>query len=216
MYPTYNFQWQNPILLTDIYPMRLQKLRDVLLFYKEADLWAEYKNKNIADLAADVKTYEAGMTAARALELPQYTDLKAYFQMKDVRTAFRQIQLGSTDEALAWTQRNHDVFITSWPNDIAGERGLYDQLADRVRPQRQLGFLRDRGTDLEHRPADRDSADQPKSPPRWRSTHAPDRSAMAMRITNGPSPCCTIMRQANRMKRPQLAHTSREPPSLPR
>ena len=76
---TYHFQWQNPILLKDIYPMRLQKLRDFLLFYKEADLWAEYKNKTIASLAADVKAYEAGMTAARAAELKQYADLKKHF-----------------------------------------------------------------------------------------------------------------------------------------
>ena len=54
---TYHFQWQNPILLKDIYPMRLQKLRDFLIFYKEADLWAEYKDKNISALAADVKAY---------------------------------------------------------------------------------------------------------------------------------------------------------------
>ena len=32
------FQWQNDILLKDIYPMRLVKLRDVLVFFKEADL----------------------------------------------------------------------------------------------------------------------------------------------------------------------------------
>ena len=76
MSPTYNFQWQNPILLKDIYPMRLQKLRDFLLFYKEADLWAEYRNKNVSALAADVKEYEAGMAAARAAELKQYSDLK--------------------------------------------------------------------------------------------------------------------------------------------
>ena len=43
MAANYYFQWQNPILLKDIYPMRLQKLRDFLVFYKEADLWAEYK-----------------------------------------------------------------------------------------------------------------------------------------------------------------------------
>ena len=65
MATTYYFQWQNPILLNDIYPMRLQKLRDFLIFYKEADLWAEYKGKNISALAADVKAYEAGISAAR-------------------------------------------------------------------------------------------------------------------------------------------------------
>ena len=63
------FQWQNDILLKDIYPMRLVKLRDVLVFFKEADLWAEYKNKNIAALTADVAEYKRGMEAARKAEI---------------------------------------------------------------------------------------------------------------------------------------------------
>ena len=51
---TLNFQWQNDILMKTIYPMRLNKLRDFLIYYKEVDLWAEYKNKDISMLKADV------------------------------------------------------------------------------------------------------------------------------------------------------------------
>ncbi|MEN4042776.1 MAG: hypothetical protein ROW39_10555 [Anaerolineaceae bacterium] len=36
------FQWQNPILLKTIYPMREQKLRDFLLFDYEVQLWEKY------------------------------------------------------------------------------------------------------------------------------------------------------------------------------
>lgn len=139
--PTYNFQWQNPILLKDIYPMRLQKLRDFLLFYKEADLWAEYKDKNISMLAADVKTYEAGMTAARAAELKQYTDLKMYFLNKDARTLFAKYR-PIDEEALALIQKNHDLFASSWPKDIRGERTFVQSRMASFKTQ--LGFLRDR------------------------------------------------------------------------
>ena len=141
MSPTYNFQWQNPILLKDIYPMRLQKLRDFLIFYKEADLWAEYKNKNISTLAADVKEYEAGMTAARTAELKQYTDLKKHFMTKDVGGLYARY-MPFEPEALALIQKNHDVFIASWPKDIRGERTFIQSRIESFKTQ--LGFLRDR------------------------------------------------------------------------
>lgn len=141
MSPTYNFQWQNPTLLKDIYPMRLQKLRDFLIFYKEADLWAEYKNKNISTLAADVAEYEKGMDAARAAELKQYSDLKAYFLTKDVRNLFAKYS-PIEEEALGLIQKNHDIFIATWPKDIRGERTFIQSRIESFKTQ--LGFLRDR------------------------------------------------------------------------
>jgi hypothetical protein len=138
---TYNFQWQNPILLKDIYPMRLQKLRDFLIYYKEADLWAEYKNKNVAALAADVKEYEAGMGAARAAELKQYSDLKKHFLTKDVRGLFAKY-MPFEEEALGLIQKNHDIFIATWPRDIRGERVFIQSRIESFKTQ--LGFLRDR------------------------------------------------------------------------
>jgi hypothetical protein len=138
---TYNFQWQNPILLKDIYPMRLQKLRDFLLFYKEADLWAEYRNKSISALAPDVKAYEAGMDAARTAELKQYADLKKHFLTKDVRGLFAKYT-PFEEEALALIQKNHDIFIATWPKDIRGERVFVQSRIESFKTQ--LGFLRDR------------------------------------------------------------------------
>ena len=141
MATTYNFQWQNPILLKDIYPMRLQKLRDFLLFYKEADLWAEYRNKNVAALAADVKEYEAGMAAARAAELKQYSDLKKFFLTKDARGLYARY-MPFDEEAVGLIQKNHDIFIATWPKDIRGERPF---IQSRIQSfMTQLGFLRDR------------------------------------------------------------------------
>jgi len=146
--PTYNFQWQNPILLKDIYPMRLQKLRDVLIFYKEADLWAEYKNKNTATLAADVAEYEKGSSAARAAELKEYTDLKKHFLTRDVGGLYPRY-MPFEPEALALIQKNHDVFIVSWPKDIRGERTFIQSRIESFKIQ--LGFLRDRIRFLQRR-----------------------------------------------------------------
>lgn len=141
MSPTYNFQWQNPILLKDIYPMRLQKLRDFLIYYKEADLWAEYKNKDISALAADVAEFEKGMSAARAAELKQYSDLKRFFQTKDVRGLYAKY-MPFEEESVKLIQTNHDLFISSWPKDIRGERGFVQSRIQSF--MTQLGFLRDR------------------------------------------------------------------------
>ncbi len=40
----YQYQWQNPELVQTIYPFRLPKLRDFLLYYKEIDLWKTFRN----------------------------------------------------------------------------------------------------------------------------------------------------------------------------
>ncbi|KXK15957.1 MAG: hypothetical protein UZ14_CFX002000130 [Chloroflexi bacterium OLB14] len=138
---TFNFQWQNPILLKDIYPMRLQKLRDFLIYYKEADLWAEYKNKDISTLKTDVDEYEKGMDDARAKEFKTYITLKKYFLIKDVRGFFVKYK-PIEEEAMALIQKNHDLFIASWPKDIRGERAFIQSRIESFKTN--LGFLRDR------------------------------------------------------------------------
>ena len=135
------FQWQNDILLKDIYPMRLVKLRDFLVFYKEADLWVEYKNKDISTLQSDVQAYMKGMETTRTEELKKYSTLKNYFMTKDARsfyTKYKPIE----EEAMALIQKNHDYFIASWPKDIRGERTFIQSRIESFKTQ--LGFLRDR------------------------------------------------------------------------
>lgn len=141
MAASYNFQWQNPILLKDIYPMRLAKLRDFLLYFKEADLWAEYKDKDISTLAADVKAYEDGMDAARSAGFKQYSNLKAYFLTKDVKGFFVKYN-PLEPEALALIQKNHDLFAASWPKDIRGERSFIQSRIESFKIN--SGILRDR------------------------------------------------------------------------
>ena len=47
----YNFNWQNPVLLKKIYPFRLEKLRDFLLYYTEIDLVQQYRALGKSDPA---------------------------------------------------------------------------------------------------------------------------------------------------------------------
>ncbi|NWF65235.1 MAG: hypothetical protein HXY38_13130 [Chloroflexi bacterium] len=141
MAAVYRFQWQNPQLLKDIYPMRIPKLRDFLIFYKEADLWAEYKDKDISTLSKDVKEYEDGMDAARATEFKTYSTLKTYFLTKDVKPFFVKYK-PIEEEAMALIQKNHDLFAAAWPKDIRGERTFIQSRIESFKTN--LGFLRDR------------------------------------------------------------------------
>lgn len=115
------FQWQNEFLCKTIYPMRLQKLRDFLVYYREVDLWAEYKNKDIAALKSEVDAYLKGIENARVEEFKKYSTLKNYFLTADVRSQFTKYK--PIDEAeLAEIHKSHQIFISSWPKDIRGER----------------------------------------------------------------------------------------------
>lgn len=136
-----NFQWQNEILCKDIYPMRLQKLRDFLMYYREADLWAQYKDGDLSTLAAEAKEYDDGMDIMRVTAFKQYSNLKIYFMTPNVQTIFLKYKPIEAD-AMALIQKNHDLFISSWPKDIRGERTFIKSRIASL--QTQLGFLRDR------------------------------------------------------------------------
>lgn len=116
--PVY-FQWQNEILCNDIYPMREAKLRDFLVYYKEIDLWAEYKDKK--DLNKDIEEFTKSQKLAAAGAYKMYTSMRDYFMRPDVRPYY--LKFKPVDEAeLEEINRMHGVFISSWPKDIRGER----------------------------------------------------------------------------------------------
>jgi cation transport regulator ChaB len=113
------FQWQNEILCKDIYPMRETKLRDFLVFFKEIDLWKEYKDKK--DLSRDIAEYTQAQKTAAAAAYKEYTSKREYFMQPDVRAQY--LSFKPLDEAeLAEINRMHGIFISSWPKDIRGER----------------------------------------------------------------------------------------------
>ncbi len=75
----YKFQWQNPFLAQTIYPLRETKLRDFLIFFKEIDLWAEYKNKSDAQLELEKKGYIEQQHSLMSNTLEHNMRLRAYF-----------------------------------------------------------------------------------------------------------------------------------------
>src|SRR5215213_2681915 len=82
------FQWQNETLLKTIYPLRERKLRDFLIYYKEIDLWAEYKDKKIEALQAEVQAHIVSRENALITAYKSYKTLYAYFTKEDVRTQY--------------------------------------------------------------------------------------------------------------------------------
>ena len=118
-----HFQWQNEILCKSIYPMREEKLRDFLVYFQEVDLWAEYKNKS--DLAGDIKEYTEAQKLAAAAAYKMYSSMQKYFMQPDVRAYYREYK--PIDEAeLAEINRLHEIFISSWPKDIRGEKSFVE------------------------------------------------------------------------------------------
>ena len=138
---TFHFQWQNDFLRKTIYPIREIKLRDFLIYYKEVDLWKEYKGKDISTLKKDVDEYQNGIETAKITEFKKYSSLKNYFLTKDVKSSF--VKYKPIDElALAEIHKIHNIFSTSWAKDIRGERSFILMRIDSLKLQ--IGFLKDR------------------------------------------------------------------------
>jgi hypothetical protein len=123
------FQWQNEVLLKTIYPLREMKLRDFLVYYKEIDLWAQYKDKKIEDLQAEVKAYIAARENALVTAYKSYKTLYAYFTQEDVRTRY-MAKYKLTDEAeLAKLKELHRMFLSYLPKyaDVRKEKYFVTQ-----------------------------------------------------------------------------------------
>ena len=104
------FQWQNEVLLKTIYPLREMKLRDFLVYYREIDLWAAYKDQNIEDLQSEVKAYIEARENALVTAYKSYKTLYAYFTQEDVRTRY-MAKYRLTDEVeLAKIKELHRLF----------------------------------------------------------------------------------------------------------
>ena len=123
------FQWQNEVLLKTIYPLREMKLRDFLVYYKEIDLWVEYKDKKIENLQADVEAYIEARENALVTAYKSYKTLYAYFTQGDVRTRY-MAKYKLTDEAeLAKIKELHRLFLSYLPKyaDVRKEKYFVTQ-----------------------------------------------------------------------------------------
>jgi hypothetical protein len=106
------FQWQNDVLRTTIYPRREVMLTNFLVFYREIELWAEYKNK---DISGEIKDYHDRKKLAVEQSVQMYLDARNYFLKLDVRAdyaaKFGQIDEGALQKILAF----HKTFSTYLP-----------------------------------------------------------------------------------------------------
>jgi DNA-binding CsgD family transcriptional regulator len=89
--PTYNFQWQNPVLRKTIYPFREKKLRDFLLYFKEVDLWRASGNAQV----------DAKVSAALVREHNKLEALLAHskVEQKRVKKALKEVEEKHRDTA---------------------------------------------------------------------------------------------------------------------
>lgn len=123
------FQWQNEVLLKTIYPLREMKLRDVLIYFAEIDLWSEYKDRSIADIQDEVQSHIQAQSTLVVERYQAYQKMRAYFQQTDLR-AFWEDLLGVVDETeLTKIHQVHTVFATYLPKttDIRREKSLVFQ-----------------------------------------------------------------------------------------
>lgn len=129
MAETMYFQWQNEVLLRTIYPLREMKLRDFLTYYKEIDLWADYKDRRIEDLRPEVDAHIKARESALVTAYKSYQTLRAYFLQEDVRTWYMAKYKLTDETELAKIRDLHRTFITYLPriSDVRREKYFVTQ-----------------------------------------------------------------------------------------
>jgi len=112
--PAY-FQWQNEILCETIYPMRLEKLRDFLVYFQEIDLWNQFKDKSIAEIPEQARAYEAAQTATLVWAVEAYNSLREYFLTEDVSPVYQQKFNEPDPDEITQITSLHDTFRSYFP-----------------------------------------------------------------------------------------------------
>ena len=107
------FQWQNDVLRTTIYPRREAMLTNFLVYYREIELWAAYKNK---DISGEIQEYHDRKKLVVEQAVQAYLDARKYFLKEDVRAdygmKFGQLDEGAMEKILAF----HKTFSTYLPH----------------------------------------------------------------------------------------------------
>ena len=142
--PQTYFQWQNEFLRKTIYPMREQKLRDVLIYYMEVDVWSQYKDRDVNTLKAELSEYKKAWEANAMAAQQQNARLRNYFLKMDVRGYYSNFH-PIDKEVLTEINKLHDLF-TSWPKDIRGERSFVEGVIKYWEPRIKLirGWIKSR------------------------------------------------------------------------
>jgi len=126
--PVY-FQWQNEILCKDIYPMRLEKLRDFLVFFKEVDLWAAYKDKSLDEIPDQVRAYEKAGAATLVQAVEAYNSLREYFLTEDVTPLIEKKYSQPDLDEIVEINNLHATFRSYFPkyDDVRKEKYFVSQ-----------------------------------------------------------------------------------------
>lgn len=123
-HPQTYFQWQNESLCKTIYPMREQKLRDVLIYYMEVDIWSQYKDRDVNTLRDELYEYKKDWQVNAAAAQKEYVWLRDYFLKMDARGYYSNFH--ALDEEVLTDINNLHALFTRWPKDIRGERGFVE------------------------------------------------------------------------------------------
>src|ERR1051325_3782831 len=173
--PQTYFQWQNEFLSKTIYPMREQKLRDVLIYYMEIDVWSQYKDQDINDLKTEVYEYKQAWEVDAAAAQRQYASLRDYFLKSDVRVYYYNFQ--PIDEDVLKEINNLHALFVRWPKDIRGETSFVD---DKIKYWvRRLDSIHERIKSLARRHAGMNPA-HPKYIPEGEALNCLENTTLAM------------------------------------
>jgi len=133
------FQWQNEILCETIYPMRLEKLRDFLVFFQEVDLWKQFKGKSLAEIPEQVRAYEKAQSASLVRAVETYKSLREYFLTEDITSVFdKKFDEPDLDE-IVQINALHDTFRSYFPkyDDVRKEKYFVSERIESWKLRRQ-------------------------------------------------------------------------------
>jgi hypothetical protein len=116
--------------------MREQKLRDVLIYYMEVDVWSQYKDQDVNALKDELYEYKKAWELNAAAAQQEYAWLRDYFLTMDVRGYYSNFH--PIDEVELTEINNLHALFTSWPKDIRGERSFVEGVITYWKPRIQL------------------------------------------------------------------------------
>ncbi|MGD8402782.1 MAG: hypothetical protein PVJ21_03910 [Anaerolineales bacterium] len=160
--PVY-FQWQNEILCKTIYPMRLEKLRDFLVYFQEVAVWAEYKEKSLDEIPEQVRAYEEAQSATLVRAAETYNSLREYFLTEDATSLLEKKYSQPDPDEILEVNNLHATFRSYFPkyDDVRKERYFVSQRIAAWKVRRQS---LQRRISSQQRRVDSIQPDHPKRP----------------------------------------------------
>lgn len=119
------FQWQNPVLRDTIYPFRKQKLQDVLLYFKEIDLWKQVGRTAVPQtLVHELIQMYAGLQGR--LEMAKSNKAQAETELKAAALRYREVLSSRPVQILRSQRVNLQIKVQSLDNKMKTVKRSYD------------------------------------------------------------------------------------------